>query len=194
MASDAPIDFLFIDTVLLAYRLGNVCYEEQRAALVESSKEATDAFTFLHALECRGVGPHSKLYAMVGRILSAPTSYRTQHPQMLGLRREGVVAPPFLKDQQVLFLVEPMLSPKQRKLFYDTYWWFVHNHQPVYIDVKKGRCIGLFATDPKDNASVLARFEEHLNYLVHHRTQYVRRQFEDFPVAIVLAILRRAFL
>lgn len=186
-------DFLFIDTILLAYRLGQVRYEEQKASLLAAARAATDAMSYLVALENFGVGRRSVLYKFVGQVLAAPAYYRAQYPMILGLRQEGVEAQPFLNNMQVLSLVEGVLTRKQQALLYDCYWWFVHNHQPVFTDPKRGQCIGAYATDPQDNASTIARFENYLLRLQKHNTQSVRERFINFPVDIVIAIFRRAF-
>lgn len=194
MPFSAVPDFLFIDGILLAYRLGQIRYEEQKMALVAAARAATDAISFLSALENFGVGRQTQLHRFLGEYLSAPASYRARYPRVLGLRAEGEEAEPFLDNVYALSLPEAVLMPKQRQLFIDTYWWFVHNHQPEFFDIKKGRCIGAYASEPRDNASALARFEDYLARLVNHRTQTVRRRFEDFPADIVVAILKRAFL
>lgn len=191
-AQTAP-DFLFIDTVLLAYRLGRVRYDEQKIALIAAARAATDAVSFLTALENFGVGRRSQLYRFVGEILSTPASFRAQYPGALGLPWNGEPAESFLSNPRVLFLVEPVLTFKQQSLFYDTYWWFVHNHQASFYDPKKGQCIGKYATEPQDNASTLPRFEDYLFRLVNHTTQRIRTRFEGFPADIVCAILHRAF-
>ena len=110
------------------------------------------------------------------------------------MRKDGAPAESFLENMYVPFLLEAVLSLKQQKQFYEDYWWFVHNHQPEYFDPKKGKMIGAYATAPQDNASVLARFEDYLLRLVNHSAQQVRSRYEDFPLDIVLAILKRAFL
>lgn len=191
-AQTAP-DFLFIDAILLAYRLGRVRYEEQKASLLAAARAATDAITFLAALENFGVGRRTQLYRFVGEILSAPASFRAQYPGMIGLRREGEAAESFLGNLRVLFLVEPVLTGKQQELFYEAYWWFVRNHQASFFDPKKGLVIGVYATEPKNNASTLPRFEDYLFRLVNHTTQRIRTRFENFPADIVCAILHRAF-
>lgn len=180
--------------ILLAYRMGQVRHEEQLQAMLAAAQVATDAMSYLTALENFGIVRHSALYALVGKLLAAPNYYRNLYANMLGLHKEGEVRASFLNNNQVLFLVEPVLTHKQQALFYDTYWWFSHNHQPIFNDTKKGATIGLYATEPKDNASTLERFEEYLNHLVNHKTQRIRERYEGFPTEIVLAILQRAFL
>lgn len=186
-------DFLFIDPLMLAYRLGQV-RDEHKAAMIVAARIATDAISYMKALENRGIGVRTKLHHFVGEVLAAPDFYRMEYPRILGLRREGEQAEPFLRSSLPLFLSEAVLTAAQRKVFYDAYWWFVHNHQPVFSDLKKGQCIGAWATDPKDNAAVIPRFENYMQRLAAHKTQRVRALFEGFPVDIVLAILRRAFL
>lgn len=193
MPAKAP-DYLFIDAILLAYHLGAVRYEEQKVALWSAARRATDAFSFLTAMDMSGVGRRTQLYSQIGKFLSSPTYYRAQYKQVLGLHGEGEEAESFLDNPRVLSLLEPVLTSKQQKLFYDAYWWFSHNHQPMFTDLKKGRHVGVYATDPKDNASVMERFEAYLNYLQNHKTQKIRQQFEDLPADVVLAILKRAFL
>ena len=187
-------DFLFIDVILLAYRLGYVRHPEQKVSLLSAARMATDAFSFLTAMEDVGIGRRSQLYGFAGKVLAAPAYYRAQYPKMLGLRREGEEAEGFLRNQLVLFLVEGVLTIKQQDVFYDAYWWFTHNHEPVFTDPKRGHCIGVYATDPQDNASTLERFEEFLLRQVNHKSKYIRERFEGFPADIVIAILRRAFL
>ncbi len=193
LCSSAP-DYLFIDCILLAYRLGRVRNLEQAKALMTAARTATDAISFLTTLNQLGVRKSSDLYSLVGEILAAPSYYRTQHRLMLGLRAEGQEAQSFLSNEQVLFLAEPVLTSKQQKLFFDTYWWFVHNYQDSFYDPKRGHCIGVYATDPKDNASVLANFEDYLSRLLNHSLQRVRERYRDFPADMVMAILKRAFL
>ena len=187
-------DLVFIDVILLAYRLGQMRYDEQRAILIAAARTAADALSFMTAIEERGISRRSQLHSFVGEVLAAPAYFRAQYPQMLGLRREGEAAESFLTSPLPLYLSEAVLSPKQQKVFYDAYWWFVNNHQEVFVDARKGNRIGAWATDLKDNASVLPRFENYLIGLIHHSTQWVRTRFEGFPDDIVLAILRRAFL
>lgn len=186
-------DFVFIDTILIAYRLGRVRHEEQKAALLAAARAATDAVSFLSALENFGVGRRTELHRFAGEILASPARFRAQYPRVVGLRSEGQPAEPFLSNQYVLFLVEPVLTRKQQELFFDTYWWFVRNHEPYYFDPKRGRVIGAYATEPKDNASILTRFEDYLRRLASHSSQRVRSNFEGFPTDIVCAILQRAF-
>ena len=193
LCSTAP-DYMFIDCILLAYRLGRVRYPEQAKALMAAARTATDAISFLTTLNQLGVGKRSDLYTLVGEILAAPSYYRAQYRLMLGLRAEGQEAQSFLSNEQVLFLTEPMLTSKQQKLFFDTYWWFVRNYQDSFYDPKRGHCIGAYATDPKDNASVLANFEDYLSRLMNHSSQRIRERYEDFPADIIMAILKRAFL
>ncbi len=193
LCSTAP-DYVFIDTILLAYRLGHVRYAEQKAAMIAAARTATDAISVLTTLDQLGVGKRSDLYTLVGKILSAPSYYRAQHSMVLGLRSAGQEPPSFLDNEQVLFLAEPVLTGKQQKLFYETYWWFSHNYQPSFCDPKRGHCIGVYATDPKDNASVVANFEDYLSRLMNHSSQRIRERYEDFPADIIMAILKRAFL
>lgn len=187
-------DMVFIDVILLAYRLGKMRYDEQRAILIAAARTAADALLFMKAIEERGIDRRSQLHGFVGEVLAAPDYFRAQYPQMLGLRREGEEAESFLCSPMPLYLSEAVLTTKQQKVFYDAYWWFVGNHQEVFVDPRKGNRIGAWATDPKDNASVVPRFEKYLAGLIHHSTQWVRTRFEGFPDDIVLAILRRAFL
>lgn len=187
-------DFLFIDTILLAYRLGRVSYEEQQAALLAAARAATDAMSFLTALENLGVGRRTQLFHFVGELLSAPNYYRAQYPTMLGLRHEGEPAPTFLNNPQVTTLVEPILTKKQQRTFFDAYWWFAHNHEATTHDIRNGQRMGLFADEPKDNAATLPRFEEYLQRLMNHKNMKIRQRYEGFPIDIVMAILNRAFL
>ena len=193
MIRETP-DYLFIDTILFSYRLGKVRHDEQKIALVAAARAATDAITFLTALENFGVERRSALHAQAGKFLASPFMYRKQYPGMIGLRREGETAESFLAGQYALFLVEPLLTDRQYQSFSKAYWWFVHNHQPEFYHPKKGRHIGAYATEPKDNASTLPRFEGYMNNIVNHSNQRIRQQFEDFPLDIVLAVLKRAFL
>ena len=186
-------DFLFIDAIQLAYRLGYVHYPEQKAALIKAMRTATDAFSFQTALERLGVGRQTQLYGFIGKMLAAPVYYQSQYAMALGIRQEGEVAEPFLSNQRVLMLVESVLTAKQQELFYESYWWFVRNHEQVFVDLKHGNHIGVYAHEPRDNASTLARFEDYLLRLVNHKTQAVRERYEGFPADIVLAILKRAF-
>lgn len=193
MSTASVPDILFIDTILFAYRLGHVRHKEQKVALLAATRAAKDAISFLTALENFGVGRQTELYRVVGEILSAPSFYRAQYPGMVGLRREGEAAASFLNNQYVLFLVEPVLDAKQRETFFGAYWWFVNNHQASYYDPRKGWIIGLYASEPQDNASTLLRFEAYLYRLANHKNKNVRDRYEGFPTDIVIAILRRAF-
>lgn len=186
-------DLLFVDALLLAYRLGHVRYEEQKLSLLAAAREATDTMSFLTALEGVGIGRRTGLYAFVGNFLAAPVHYRAQYPQVLGLRRESEQAESFLNNPRVLSLVEGILIGKQQRVFYEAYWWFVHNHQPTFCDPRKGLCIGAYATDPKDNASALERFEDYLLHMMTHKSQRIRERFEGFPTDIIMAVLRRTF-
>ena len=187
-------NFLFIDAILLAYRLGRVRYDEQKMALLAATRAAKDTISFMTALENFGVGKRSQLHTFVGEVMAAPAYYRAQYPRILGLRQEGTTAEFFLGNIYVTFLVEAVLNAKQQKLFYNDYWWFVHNHQLDFFDPKKGKIIGAYATAPQDNASTLARFEEYMLRLANHSSKQIRSKYEDFPTDIVLAILKRAFL
>lgn len=193
MGAQSLPDFVFIDALLLAYRQGRVQHDEQKQSLLAAMYAASDALTFMTALENFGVGRQTKLHSFVGEYLASPAYYRALYPSMLGLRREGEPAEAFLNNQRVLFLVEPVLLKKQQQLFFDTYWWFSNNHQSTYYDSRKGYRIGVYATEPKDNTSTFCRFEDYLRRLVNHSTQRIRERFEGFPADIVLAILRRAF-
>lgn len=186
-------DFLFIDAILLAYRLGQVRHEEQKHALIAAARASKDSIEFMTALENFGVGRRSQLHAFVSKVLAAPAYYRAQYPLILGLHREDEAAESFLQNQYVLFLVEPVLTSKQQALFHDAYWWFSNQHQSLCIDPKRGQHIGTYATEPQDNASTLSRFEDYLLRLQSHTNQHVREQYETFPTDIVIAILQRAF-
>lgn len=194
LAQTAP-DFLFIDTITFAYRMGHMRHEEVKAALLAAARAATDAITFMRALENFGVGRRSKLHAFCGEVLAAPAFYRAKYPIMLGLRQDGAPPEAFLKSQHVLFLAEPFLTKKQQGLLFDTYWWFVNQHSKTLFNPKtKTLSIGIYASEPTDNASVLARFEDCLLRLKTHKTTRIRASFEDFPADIIVAVHRRAFL
>ena len=187
-------DLVFIDAILLSHRLGYVRFTEQKAALLASARAATDAISFMQAMDNFGVGDRSRLHSFLGEFLAAPAYYRAQYPTILGLHAKDEAPPSFLDNANVLFLVEPMLTPEQQEVLYDAYWWFSRNHQPFFFDVKKGRLIGVYSSAPQDNASTLERFEDYLFRLVNHSSQRVRQRYEGFPTEIVLAILKRAFL
>ena len=194
MPTNQAPDFLFIDTIILAYRLGHVRFDEQKQSLLQAARIATDTISFMRAVETFGVGPRTKLHQAVGQILSSHTYYCMKYARMLGIRSEGTEADAFLNNSYALFLVEPILSYRQQQEFNKAYWWFVHNHRPVFVDVKKGRCIGVYATEPQDNAATLPRFEAFMHTLAHHKNQQVCQRFKDFPLDIVLAVEQRAFL
>lgn len=187
-------DFIFIDTILLVYRLGYVRYEEQKFALIAAARAANDAISFLSAIDNFGIGKRTELYKKAGEILSAYSYYKASYPLILGLRHADETPESFVSSQRVLFLPEALLTKKQQQLFYDTYWWFVHNHQAVYSDPKKGRCIGVWATASKDNKETIPRFENYLLRLINHQNKTIRTKFENFPADIILMILKRAFL
>lgn len=191
--TSAP-DLVFVDAALLAYRLGHVQYAEQRTALLAAARVATDAISFMRVMEDSGVGRRSQLHDFVGKVLAAPAYYRAQYPLILGIRKDGEEAESFLKSKGVLPLVEGLLTIRQREAFYEAYWWFVHNHQPSFYDPRRGHCIGVWATDPQDNAATIARFDAYLQRLLNHKTQRVRERFYGFPADIVMAVLKRAFL
>ena len=192
-ATPLPPDYRFIDAILFAYRMGYVRQEEQKAALLAAARAATDAITFMTALENFGVDRRSQLHSVVGKVLAAPDYYRAQYPQMLGLQREGEAAQPFLNNNLVLFLVEPVLTFKQKELLFDAYWWFVRNHNSSYYDTKKGQCIGVYSSESKDNAATVQRFEKYLSSLMNHPSKKVASLYEGFPADIVMAIYKRAF-
>lgn len=191
--STAP-DFLYLDPLLLACRLGHVRYEQQREALLAAARAAKDVMSYLYAVENFGVGRNSQLFTFLGQVLSAITYYRNKYPEVLGLRQQGGAPESFLDNIHVPDLVEPVLSPAQHKHFYEAYWWFSNHHHPTGFDAKKGRFIGIWSTEPKDNASVVPRFGEYLKNLINHKTQRVRSRFEGFPLDIVMALLQRSFL
>ena len=191
--SSAP-DYAFIDVILLAYRLGRARYNEQKVALLAAAQVATDALTFLTALENFGVGPRTQLHRFVGEILSSLPYYRAQYPAVLGLHREDETIESFLNNPRALSLVEGVLTVPQQNLLRESYWWFVRNHQPMYVDPKRGNCMGLYSTEPQDNASALERFKDYLTRMQQHKNQRIRSSYEGLPVGIVLAILKRAFL
>ncbi len=190
---DAP-DYLFIDAILLAYRLGHVRHGESKAALLAAARAATDALTFLSALENFGVSRRSELHRFLGEFMAAPDHWRNLYPGALGIRHTGEAAEPLLSSGRVTFLVEPVLSARQQQLFYDAYWNFVRNHQPAYPERKRGLVIGSYANLPRDNASTLPRFCDYLRHLVSHPSQATRLSCEGFPVDIVCAILTRAYI
>ncbi len=191
--TEAP-DYLFIDAILLAYRLGHVRYGESKAALLAAARAATDALTFLSAVENFGVGRRTSLHRFLGDFMAAPDHWRSLYPGALGIRRQGEVAEPLLRSGRAAFLVEPVLNARQQQLFYDAYWWFVRNYQDAFYDPKRGHCIGAYATYPKDNAPVLANFNDYLSRLINHSSQRIRERYEGFPADIVIAILERAYL
>ena len=193
MTPHAP-DFLFIDVIMLAYRLGHIRYDEQKVALLAAARAASDAVTFMTALENFGIGRNTALHHFAAQILAAPAYYRSQYPRILGLHRNGEVPEPFLRNPYVLSLTEGVLTYSQQQQFSEAYWWFVNNHAPVIYDVKKGQSIGIYADEPQDNASTLPRFDQYLQALIHHKSQHIRQRFEDFPADMVMAILRRACL
>ena len=187
-------DLLYIDVLLLSYRLGRVRHGEERAALLAAAQAAHDSIGFMQALENFGITRGSRLHHLVGQFLAAPSYYRNHYSTILGIPEEGTARESFLSNVKVLYLVEPVLTDKQQKFFFDAYWWFSGNHEYTYDDKKKGHVIGVYATEPKDNASTLARFEDYLTRLQNHKTQLMRERWKDFPIGIVLAILRRTFL
>ena len=193
MSNISVPDFDFIDTVLLAYRLGHVRYDEQKTALLAAARAAKDAITFLTALENFGVGRRTQLLRAVGEILSAISYYRAQYPQMVGLRREGEAPQPFLDNQYVMSLMDPLLMSKQQDAYYKVYWWFNHNYEEKYYEPKKGWVLGVYASEPRDNASVIHRFEENLLRLANHGNAKVRELYASFPIDMMVAVLRRAF-
>lgn len=194
MPTQATPDYLFIDAILLAYRLGHVRQDPVKTALLAATRAASDAITFLTAAENFGISRRSELHRFLGEYLAAPAHFRALYPGALGLRREGQPAAALLGNQRALFLVEPVLTAKQQQLFYDAFWWFVHNYEPSFLDPKRGHCIGAYATEPRDNASVLANFNNYLSRLTDHSSQRTRERYESFPADIVMAILERAFL
>ena len=58
-------DYLFIDAMLLAYRLGRVRYEAQKKALLAAMRAGEDSISFMQALENFGVGRRSELHAFI---------------------------------------------------------------------------------------------------------------------------------
>ena len=126
--------------------------------------------------------------------MAAADHWRSLYPGALGIRRQGEVAEPLLRSGRAAFLVEPVLNARQQQLFYDAYWWFVRNYQDAFYDPKRGHCIGAYATYPKDNAPVLANFNDYLSRLINHSSQRIRERYEGFPADIVIAILERAYL
>ncbi len=185
-----PDPFQFIDVILLSGRLGHIRNDEQRTALVAAVAEACDAPSFLHAIELRGISASTRLHRFAGEVLSALTHYRATYPRLLGL---GSGAEPVLDNLRVPALVEPLLTRPQVDTFTRTYWWFAGNHHAVFISPRKGRCIGAYATDSKDNASVIARLDAYLSFLAANRDARVRARFDGFPQAMVVAVLQRAF-
>lgn len=193
--SSAPVpDFLLVDAILFTYRIGAVRYDEQKKVMLEEACTSMDAISFLNTLAQKGIGRNSRLARELGKFLSAPNYYRALYGSSLGIRSDGVAPEPFLGNQRAIFLVEPLLNSRQQKLFFNAYWWFVHNHQPFFNDVKRGRSIGVYATDPQDNASALERFDAYLLRQVHHQNKVIQKAYADFPADIVMAVLRRAFL
>ena len=186
-------DFLYLDAIMLAYRLGQVRYQEQKQSLIAAARAANDPFSFLTALESFGIRRQSQLFRFVSKVIAAPAYYRSQYALALGIHREGEVAESFLNNQRVLSLVEAVLTSKQQTLFFETYWWFVHNHKQNFVDMKRGPQIGVYANEPRDNASTIERFEDYMFRLMNHKTKTVRTRFDGFPADIVLAILKRAF-
>jgi len=190
----SALNLVYIDALLLAYRLGRIRHEEEKVAMIAAARTGGDSIGYMTALENFGVARRSRLYRFVGEIVASPAHYRSTYPNVCGLREEGRMPETFLGNLRVMYLVEPVLTAKQQKLFSDAYWWFVNNHQEAYHDVKKGRCLGVFANEPKDNASTLTRFGDYLGRLINHRNQSVRKLYEGFPADFVQAILERAFL
>lgn len=186
--------FHVIDAIIMAYRLGYVRFDEQKQALLQAACASTDTISFMNVLETYGISKNNKLYHEMGRLLSSITYYRKMNERALGLRHTGSSPTPFLNNTYVIFLTEPVLTKKQQDTFYKAYWYFVHNHKPVFLHKQKGPCIGIYATEPQDNESTINRFVDYIYRLEHHSTQKIRQPFQDFPTEIVLAILRRAFL
>ena len=189
-----PPDFRFVDTMVIAYRKGLMRQDEQREAFIAAARAATDGLSFLSALANFGVNRHSELYALVEKIQAAPAYYQSTQKHLLGLRLEGVTPRPFLQDEKVLFLVEPVLNSTQFKLFEKTFWQFSDQHRPVVMKPNGQHSIGLYVNEPRDNASVLPRFAAYLDHLMHHASQREQEQFEGFPADIVMALLWRAYM
>lgn len=192
LTATAP-DFLFIDTILICFRLGHIKNEEQKMAMWAAARAANDAISFLTALENFGVGRKSGLHHFAAQVLANPAFYRANYPRVIGLWFKGEAIESFLKSDRPILLMQAVLTHKQQELFYDSYWWFVHQHEPIFYDAKKGQQIGIYANEPKDNASTLDRFEHYLYNLVNHKTVRVRQRFEGFPADTVIAILKRSF-
>lgn len=193
MPSQRPLP-QFLDAAVLAYRLGYIHQDETKQALLAAARAASDSLEYLTAITNFGVGRNTRLFTFLGKFLAAPAYYRAQFPQLFPSTGTSVPPVPFLNNPQVPPMLEPVLTAVQQQAFYDTYWWFVQNYQSTHVEAKKGTHIGLYATDPTDNASALARFEELLQRLVHHKTQRLRDRFEGFPLDIVLILLKRTFL
>ena len=187
-------DFVYIDAILLAYRQGHLRHNEQREALISAARTSTDALAYITMVESLGVVRGTSLHQFLGHYLASPSYYRSLYPKILGIRHDGEAPETFLHSQQALFLAEPLLTPSQNHTFYDAFWWFVHNHEPRFVDLRRGPHIGVYATDPQDNASVVARFDDYLHRLREHSKQYVRQRYESMPVDLLMPLIRRTFL
>ena len=187
-------NLLFIDPLLLAFRQGLVRQDIQKSALLASARAASDAMTYMTALNNFGVSRGSRLFNFLGEFMASPAYYRNKYPKALGIRMEGEEPETFLISQQTFFLIDPVLTDRQQTLFAENYWWFVNNHKFTYTDKLKGQCVGVYQNEPKDNVSTLSRFEGYLQRLVNNSSQRVRERYEDFPTDIVIALLRRTFL
>ena len=108
-------DLLYIDVLLLSYRLGRVRHGEERAALLAAAQAAQDSIGFMQALENFGITHGSRLHHLVGQFLAAPSYYRNHYSTILGIPEEGTARESFLSNVKVLYLVEPVLTDKQQK-------------------------------------------------------------------------------
>ena len=189
----AAPDFLYLDAITLAYHLGLSRNDSHKTALIAAARAASDAITFMNALMNFGIHHGSRLHHQISTFISAPTFYRERYHGIIGLPPHGDHEPSFFDSQKVLYYCEPFLTSEQRQTLYDDYWWFIHNHEAQYYDKKKGTVIGAYATEPRDNASMVTRFEEYLHHRVFHKTQRISKHYEHFPADIIVAVLRRTF-
>ena len=185
--------FPYIDIMLIGYRLGHLPVPEQRQAALAAVREANDEFSYLKALNSFGLWHTSKFCVFASHALADIDYYRLKYKGMIGLHADGDEVETFLGNNKVLFLVEPLLTNKQKDSFYDVYWWFVRNHKPVVANGKKGLKIGAYSTEPKDNASTLEQFHELLLNKANARSKAVRERYGQLPIDYIMAILKRAF-
>ena len=184
---------LLADVITLCHRKNLVHYAEQRSALLLAAQQAQSTSHFLEQLFSFGIPQNAQLTQLVRSVLASPPYYRALYAKTLLCIPDPDGTQTLLTDQRVFFAAEPFLSVKQRKVFEEDVWDFRRNHQATIYHPTKGTMLGVYAGESQERTPVMERFEEFMRHRCSLTTVKMRTRYDEFPLDILLLVLRRGW-